>query len=92
MYHPKASATKDCQEIDMASRVRKNLAVRDWFIWFVSFNQTNQINKRIQPVLVFHAQLFVALADFFSILLARIIHEGSSRKRADATRDGHSEP
>lgn len=72
MYHPKASATKDWQEIDMASRVRKNLAVRDWFIWFVSFNQTNQINKRIQPVLVFHAQLFVALADFFSILLVAV--------------------
>ena len=28
---------------------------------------------------------------FVSILLARIIHEDSSRKRADATRDGHSE-
>ena len=24
--------------------------------------------------------------------LARIIHEGSLRKRADAKRDGHSEP
>ena len=24
--------------------------------------------------------------------LARIIHEGSSRKRADVKRDGHSEP
>ncbi len=24
-------------------------------------------------------------------VLARIIHEGSSRKRADAVRDGHSE-
>jgi hypothetical protein len=31
------------------------------------------------------------LTDFFSILLARIVHEGSSRKRADAKRDGHSE-
>jgi hypothetical protein len=27
-----------------------------------------------------------------SSMLARIIHEGSSRKRADAKRDGHSEP
>ena len=26
-----------------------------------------------------------------STTLARIIHEGSSRKRADAKRDGHSE-
>ena len=26
------------------------------------------------------------------LVLARIIHEGSSRKRADAKRDGHSEP
>jgi hypothetical protein len=29
------------------------------------------------------------LADFVNSLLARIIHEGSSRKRADAKRDGH---
>jgi hypothetical protein len=31
------------------------------------------------------------LADFVNSLLARIIHEGSWRKRADAKRDGHSE-
>jgi hypothetical protein len=31
------------------------------------------------------------LTDFFSILLARIVHEGSLRRRADAKRNGHSE-
>ncbi len=30
-------------------------------------------------------------SDFFSILLARIIHEGSSRNRGDAMRDGRVE-
>ena len=29
--------------------------------------------------------------DLIEAFLARIIHEGSSRKRADAKRDGHSE-
>ena len=29
--------------------------------------------------------------DVIEAFLARIIHEGSSRKRADAKRDGHSE-
>ena len=34
-----------------------------WFIWSIWFNQTNetdQINKRDQPVLVFHASRSVA--------------------------------
>ena len=64
------------------------------FIWLVQFNQTNQIdqiNKRNKPVLALRAAQSMLPANFFSILLARIIHEGSSRKRADAKRDGHSE-
>jgi hypothetical protein len=39
-----------------------------WFIWSVWFKQTNetdQINKRNQPVLALHAQRSVALANFF---------------------------
>ena len=38
-----------------------------------------------------HAPRSVEPTGFFSILLACIIHEGSSRKRADAKRDGHAE-
>jgi hypothetical protein len=46
-----------------------------WFIWSVSFNQTNQadqIHKRDQPVSVLHALGSPALADFFSVRLARL--------------------
>ncbi|MEO5630834.1 MAG: hypothetical protein ABIQ24_08545 [Nitrospiraceae bacterium] len=46
-----------------------------WFIWSVWFNQTNetdQINKRDQPILVLHAPRSLALTDFFSILLERL--------------------
>jgi hypothetical protein len=38
-----------------------------WFIWLVSFSQTDQINKRDQPVLALHAPR--PLADIFNILL-----------------------
>ena len=44
-----------------------------------------------------HVLRFTGIEEFwrahrvFSILLAHIIHEDSSRKRADAKRDGHSE-
>ena len=34
----------------------------------------------------------LAGANPIHVVLARIIHDGSSRKRADARRDGHSEP
>lgn len=43
-----------------------------WFIWSVSFNQSNQINKRNQPVLALHAPRFLALTDFLSILLKAV--------------------
>jgi hypothetical protein len=42
------------------------------FIWLVSFNQTDQLNKRDQPVLAFHASRSLALADFLSILLKAV--------------------
>ena len=34
---------------------------RDVLIWSISFNQTDQINKRDQPVLAFHAPPSVLL-------------------------------
>jgi hypothetical protein len=42
------------------------------FIWLISFNQTNQINKRNQPVLALHAPRSLALADFLSIMLKQV--------------------
>lgn len=42
------------------------------FIWSVSFNQTNQINKSNQTVLALHAPRFLALADFLRILLKEV--------------------
>jgi hypothetical protein len=42
------------------------------------------------PVCLVHLVCFVYLVGL--VYLARMIHEGSSRKRADATQDGHSEP
>jgi hypothetical protein len=43
-----------------------------WFIWSVWFNQTNetdQINKRDQPVFALHTHGPWTLADFFNSLL-----------------------
>ncbi|MGH9875988.1 MAG: hypothetical protein ACRD9S_26345 [Pyrinomonadaceae bacterium] len=78
------------EENDGNSPGLRRIAVRDcrdeliWFIWFVLFIwfvSFNQINKKNQPVLALHASRSVALEDLFSILLARIIHDGSSRNR-----------
>jgi hypothetical protein len=42
-----------------------------WFLWFVWLNKINQMNQTNQT------DALGRLADFFTILLARIIHEDS---------------
>lgn len=55
-----------------------------WFIWLVSSNQTNQINKRNQPVLAFPALRSVAPADFFSMLLGFNALRGRNEDMTDS--------
>jgi hypothetical protein len=49
-------------------------------------------STRSQPGAQHHPNHSAGVVALFATPLARIIHEGSSRKRGDAKRDGHPEP